>query len=305
MSQTAHTSPPDRLQKPNKNHTLWILRRVWDRINTQNEHFMACVVGREGSGKSYTAIKIANMVDPSFNASRVIFDVTELLRILRDGDHEPGQFFVLDESGVQFGNRTWQDRGQILANQALQLIRSHNLGLIFTLPRLSELDSQAEGRLQALLECVDKVPDEYVSVKWKWLDPDRTDRSGEIYRKYPKRRQNGYVRKIKRNTFAPPECDELIEQYESEKETFQEQMYDRTIAELEGDEEDDETEELTVKDIANQIASGGLEDVVSVNNRTNDPYINKDLIRAEYDLSHSDARAAKSMLEKELDIANQ
>lgn len=294
---------PEPLHKPNENHTLWLLRRVYDRVNESNEHFMGCVVGREGSGKSYTAIKIANMVDPSFNADRVIFDVTELLRALRDGDHEPGQFYVLDESGVQFGNRTWQDRGQVLANQALQLIRSHNLGLIFTLPRLSELDSQAEGRLQALLEVVDKVPDEYVKVKWKWMDPDRTDRGGEIYRKYPRRRQNGYVRKIKRNTFAPPECTELIEQYEQEKAQFQEAMYDRTIMELEGD-EDDETEELTVKDIANEIATGGLDDVVSVNNRTNDPYINKDLIRAEYDLSHSDARAVKSMLEKDFEIAD-
>ena len=108
----AATSPPERLQKPNENHTLWLLRRIWDRINEKNEHFMGCVVGREGSGKSYTAVKIANMIDPSFNADRVIFDVTELLKTLRDGDHEPGQFYVLDESGVQFGVRTWQDRAQ-------------------------------------------------------------------------------------------------------------------------------------------------------------------------------------------------
>lgn len=299
---STHVSPPERLQKPNDNHTLWVLRKVWDRVNESNEHFMSCIVGREGSGKSYTAIKIANMLDPSFSADRIIFDVSELLKVLESGDHEPGQFYVLDEAGVQLGNRTWQDRAQILANQALQLIRSHNLGLIFTLPRLSELDSQAEGRLQALLEVVDKVPDEHVSVKWKWMDPDRTDDGGQIYKKYPKRREQGYVKKIRRNRFAPPSDTELIETYEQEKSVFQKQMYERTIDALTDDDADEE-EELTVKDVAEKIASGGLEAVVSTNGRTDEPYINKDLIRTEYGLSHSDARAVKSLLEKRFEIS--
>jgi adenylate kinase family enzyme len=296
------TSPPERLQKPNDNHTLWILRRVWDRVNDANEHFMSCIVGREGSGKSYTAIKIAGMVDPSFNADRIIFDVTELLRVLENGDHEPGQFYVLDEAGVQLGNRTWQDRAQILANQALQLIRSHNLGLIFTLPRLSELDSQAEGRLQNLVEVVDKVPDEYVKVKWKWMDPDRTDNNGEIYKKYPRRREHGYEKRITRNKFAPPADEELVEEYEQRKSVFQREMYERTIDALTDDEEEEEAEQLSVKDVATLIVDDGIEAVVSEHGNTGDPYINHQLIRAQYDVSHDDAKAIKSLLDKQITL---
>jgi hypothetical protein len=299
----ATQSPPEPLQGRNENHTAWLLRRVWDRVNRDNEHFMGVIVGREGSGKSHTAIKIANTVDPSFNADRVIFDVAELLKVLKDGDHEPGNFYVLDEAGVQFGRRTWQDRAQVLANQALQLIRSHNLGLIFTLPRLSELDSQTVGRLQAVLEVVGKQPEEYVTVKWKFIDPDRVDSSGNILKKYPRRRQDGYLKRITRNAIAPPEDSELIEAYEHEKAQFQNRIYEETIQTLEdGEEETDNDSGMSVKEVADEIAEGGLEQVVSQHGQTKQPYINKDLIRAEYDLSHSDARSVKSVLEKRFEI---
>ncbi len=149
-------SPPDPLRVPNHHHAPWLLRRIWDRLHTDDGYFMGVIVGREGSGKSHTALKIASTIDSEFSADRVIFDVSELLQDLKEGDDDPGSFYVLDEAGVQLGRRTWQERGQVLANQALQLIRNHNLGLIFTLPRLGELDSQAQGRLQAFYEITER-----------------------------------------------------------------------------------------------------------------------------------------------------
>lgn len=301
----ATATPPERLQKPNKKHTPWILRRIWDRVNRQNEHFMACIVGREGSGKSYTALKIANNLDPTFSADRVIFDVAELLEVLRDGDHSPGNFYVLDEAGVQLGRRTWQDRAQILANQALQLIRSHNLGLIFTLPRLSELDSQTEGRLQAVLEVVEKRPEEYVKLKWKWVDPDRIDSSGNIFKKYPRRRQNGYLKRITRNTFGPPEDEALISAYEETKREFQEGVYDETIQALSDEEPESEDSGMTVKELAEQIQEDGVAAVVSAHGNTGEPYIDAQLIRAEYETTHDDAKAVKSLLAKRSDLTEE
>lgn len=291
-------SPPAPLRKPNRRHVPWLLRRIWDRLNRKNMHFMGVVVGEEGSGKSHTAVKIANAVDPSFNADRVIFDVADLLQVLQDGDHEPGNFYVLDEAGVQLGRRTWQERGQVLANQALQLVRNHNLGLIFTLPRLGELDSQAQGRLQAVLEMTDKVDGEYVTGKWKFTDPDRMDETGKIYKKYPRRREDGVVKRITSVSFRPPD-PELIEPYEERKGDFQEEFYQKTIEQLsDGDEEEEDSSSISPKEIAQEIASDGVEQYVSRNGTTKEPYINKDLIRVEHEVSHSDANAIKSILER-------
>ena len=298
---STRNTPPPQLQGPKDNHTKWLLHRIWKRLNQNNEHFMGVIVGQEGSGKSYTAIKIAQNVDPTFTHDRVIFNVAELLERLADGDHEPGHCYVLDEAGVQLGVRTWQDRAQILANQALQLVRKHNLGLIFTLPRLSELDSQAQGRLQALYEITDKVDGEYVEGKWKFFDPDRTDDTGEIYKKYPRRIQNGNRKRITRLAFTPPEGEE-VEKYEAKKDEFLEDFYEETIAELrdeEVDEDDgDAPEDMSAKDIAEELA-GQVERVISKHNVTGEPYVDKELIRAEYDVSHRDAKSIKSLLERQ------
>ena len=302
-----HKSPPKYLQGHLENHTLWLMRRIWDRLNRENEHFMGVIVGQEGSGKSYTALKIANLADPSFTADRVIFDVTELLKVLKDGEHEPGNFYVLDEAGVQLGRRTWQERGQVLANQALQLIRSHNLGLLFTLPRLSELDSQTQGRLQAFVEMTDKVDGEYVEAKWKWMDPDRADDTGKIYKKYPRRRLGfGNKLRVTRVAFSPPE-ETLTEPYEERKGTFQEEFYEKTIEELEdgtdtgdGDESDNEKDWSATK-IAEEIADGSVCKYVLTHNQTKTPYISKELIQEDYELSIRKSKRVKSVLESKVE----
>lgn len=295
---TKDPTPPEKLQGENEHHVPWLLRNIWDRLNVHNEHFMGVIVGQEGSGKSYTALRIADEVDPTFNHERIIFDVGELLKRLRDGDHEPGYFYVLDEAGVQLGRRTWQERSQVLANQALQLIRDHNLGLIFTIPRLGEFDSQAQGRLQAALELTDKEDGEYVRGKWKFFDPDRMDDTGKIYKKLPRRRQNGKKKRIRSLAFRPPRED-LVEPYEERKSEFQRDFYDTVIEELSDDEEDDVEDTQSVKDIAMEIAKNDIENYVSQHRQTKQPYLNKELIRAEWGLPHSDARAVKAILEKQ------
>lgn len=294
------SSPPEHLRGDEKPHGVWLMRRIWDRINRRNMHFMAAIVGQEGSGKSYTALKIANLVDPSFSADRVIFDIADLLDVLKNGEHEPGNFYILDEAGVQLGNRTWQDRGQVLANQALQLIRSHNLGLIFTLPRLGELDSQAQGRLQSVVEMVDKVDGEHVEVKWKLLEPDRMDETGTIYKKYPRRRVDGRLLKINRFKFTPPP-DTLTQPYEATKGEFQEQFYEETIEELSDDTGDDEEESVDPSDVADDIISAGVSQYISEHGQTGRRYVDKDLLRAEFDLSHADANAAKKLVERQVE----
>jgi hypothetical protein len=99
--------------------------------------------------------------------------------------------------------------------------------------------------------------------------------------------------------FRPLDGTELWQQYKSLDEL---KKRERIAAGI-GDGED-EADQMSVQDVADEIADGGLEAVVSANSRTDRPYINKDLIRAEYELSHSDARAVKSLLEKEFDIAD-
>src|SRR6056297_3788117 len=126
---------------------------IWNRINVGNQHYMAAIVGPEGSGKSWTSLKIAELIDPSFDADRVMFDphsFMEQLTAWKDAGETRGKMIVVDEAGVGIGSRSWYDKDQIQLNKVLQVIRSENMGMLFTLPRLSELDSQTRGRLRAM-----------------------------------------------------------------------------------------------------------------------------------------------------------
>jgi len=268
-------------------------QKVWDRMWLDNEHFMGVLVGREGSGKSWTGMKIAEVCDPTFEGWRVMFDPAAFLKQLqewKDNNETRGKMVVIDEAGVGVGVRSWYDKDQILLNQVLQLIRSENMGVIFTLPRLEELDSQTRGRLHAFMEMTDKDPGNWAEFKYFKWDPTRDGRN-DTYREYPMLEVNGYQRQIKRLTVGPP-SESIVEPYEERKDTFQAEQYQNAIEEMEEDVDD----EKTVKEIAMEIADGNIEPYVSEHSQNKTPYINQNLIRADYELSQNDAQAVKDLL---------
>lgn len=298
--------PPAPLRDPSPEElTKRIIRqKVWKRCNVDNKHFMGCIVGREGSGKSHTALKIASGVDPTFTADRVFFDPKRLLEVLKSDDYGAGSAVVIDEAGVGLGNRTWYDKDQILLNQALQTARDDNLAVLFTLPRLSELDSQTIGRLHTFVEMMDldKVAG-HADARWMNISPSR-DESGEIYKKYVRLRVHGRKKRVERVRFTPPD-DELVEHYEERKAQFKEELYAEAIEAAEEADSDDDGADP--EKIAQEIAEDSIKPFVARNGSTKEPYINKDLIRVEYELSHSDASAVKTLLEQtfsESDLEN-
>jgi hypothetical protein len=291
-------TPPPALEdpKPSEYTKRIIRRRVWKRCNVDNKHFMGCIVGREGSGKSHTALKIARAVDPTFDAERVFFDPSRLLETLRSDKYGAGTAVVIDEAGVGLGSRTWYDKDQILLNKALQTARDDNMCVLFTLPRLSELDSQTRGRLHAFIEMMELNKRQgYATARWLKLSPAR-DESGDLFKKYPRLDEHGRTKKIERVRFLPIR-DDLESRYEERKAEFKDELYEEAI---EAAEASDEDEEVDPSEVAKQIANEGVEDVLSENGNTGQPYINKDLIRVQFDLSHSDASAVKSLLEQTL-----
>jgi hypothetical protein len=287
-----------------ENDAAWLLNLIWDRMNERNEHFVGVFVGREGSGKSLTAIKVAEMLDPRFEADEnIFFKLDNFLEVLAEEEYTPGDVYVLDEAGVQLGNRTWQDRAQVLANQALQLIRDHNVGLIFTLPRLSELDKQARGRLQLMFEIIGKNPDQHVTVQPKRLEPDRSGTTGKVYKKYPKREAAmaatgiGAQRKVTRIKLTPPDGD-IIGTYQRRKSVFQDERYEEAIAELRGEntDEDNVNEPQAIAD--NIQENGGAEQYLKEINNGAQVVLDWRRIKSEYEVGAPRAKEVKSILKE-------
>jgi len=262
---------------------------------------MAAIVGPEGSGKSWTSLKIAELIDPSFDADRVMFEPKAFLERLQEWKERgetTGKMVVADEAGVGLGVRTWYQKDQILFNQVLQVIRDENMGIIFTLPRLNELDSQARGRLHAFIEMTDLDAGDWAEFRWLNWSPTRDERD-DVYRHYPVLNIGGFKRKVKRLKVSPPSA-ELVANYQERKTAFQDELYQDAIDEM-GDGDDDG--EVTPHDAVEEIlANSAVDDFVSVHGGNKTRYIDWKLIRAEYGLSRDDAQVAKSLLEKKVDL---
>jgi len=296
---TTH-NPPDHISEP-KNETMALVADKWRRLNVRNEHWMAVIVGREGSGKSYTAIKLGELIDDSFSAENVFFHPANILEKLRDEAYSPGDVWVLDEAGAGIGRRSWQDSGQKKLNQALQLIRSHNVGFVFTLPRLSELDSQTQGRLQTAIEIVNKNESKgYVQGPWFDADVERMDmgsHSTDIWWNKPEisGREVGAV------SFSPP-SDRIVAAYEETKTQFQQEFYDEAIAELRGEDPDEEDEDDTLADpreiVADIVDSGASEYLREINNGAQ-LVVNKEDIKIEYEIGEPRAKKVKRELKRQ------
>jgi len=169
------------------------------------------------------------------------------------------------------------------------------MGVIFTLPRLSELDSQTRGRFHAFLEMQDLYQSKgYATAKWKKVEPRRDERN-DIYYPYPKLRIDGAKRQIKRVAIGkPPES--LASGYEDRKAAFKDQLYEEAIEAY--DDEDGDGNSMSPKEVAEEIVDDGVSQFVSEHSRNGTEYVDKDMIRVEYDLSHRDASAAKKYVEK-------
>lgn len=286
------TSVPKPLRR-NTPEARVLKQKIWRQCNEQNQHFIGAVVGPEGSGKSYTALKIAEVVDPTFSADRVMFDPASFLAKLQEwkeaGDTK-GKAVVSDEAGVGIGVRTWYDEDQIKFNQVLQVIRDENMAIIFTLPRLSELDSQTRGRIRGFMEMTDLEPGEYAKFKYLNWSPTRDERD-KIYRRYPTLKVNGFPQQIKRLCVSPP-SEELVKNYQRRKSQFQQQLYQETHDLM----TEDPDEDYSPKEIAEKVKEAGVGDFLSWHGAHKNWYLDKDLIRAEFGLSHSTAQTAKKLI---------
>jgi hypothetical protein len=287
---------PDALRRQD-NEAIMLLRQKWKRLNVRNEHWMCCIVGEEGMGKSWTGIKIGSMIDPNFGADNVFFHPAEALERLRDGDFSAGDVWVLDEAGVGLGNRTWHDSGQVKLNQALQLIRSHNIGFIFTLPTLNELDKQAKNRLQNVYEVREKRDGSFIRGRWFTSEVDRmgfNSRRRDVWWDYEV--VNG--KEVQSVAFTPPP-QEIVEPYEEKKEAFQREFYDETIAELRGEDAPETDEQQTIPELAAEIAEQGIADYLGWHGGHNKPKLSREALAEKHNLSIRKSKRVKELLLQE------
>lgn len=198
------------------------LKMIKNRIKRKKNVTMI-ITGRTGSGKSYSALALAQKIDPTFDISRVAFTGLEFINLVEKEENLPtGSVIVFDEGHVSLGSRDWYSVQNKAMNHVLSTFRYKQLIVIFTTPDLSFIDSQTKKLFNFYLETrsIDR------ETKLATLRPFLImyDREGKVYYKYPTIINKEGIFKLTKIKIKKP-IQKLCNQYEKKKQAFTRNRY--------------------------------------------------------------------------------
>lgn len=234
--------PPEIARHPDAD--IWV--DSWKKMHTPPaQMFSALIVGPRGSGKSYTAIKMAEFLDRThasgsrFDISRITFGAGEFSRVV--GQKLPmGSFIIMDESGVTASSREAMTKVVRKINEIIQTMRKKRCGVIMCVPIRRILDKN----MRLLVDCVIEMQDIDVRTKetvfkFKWNTLSEHVEEG-IQRFHVRSQQEIHpwgiklrkASKIKRLRLGMP-SKELVDAYETKKDVYLDDLYKKINAEIE------------------------------------------------------------------------
>jgi DNA-binding NarL/FixJ family response regulator len=247
-----------------------LIQYIRDRVENKNKNFVMLFVGATGSGKSISALRLAEMLDPSFNIDRVNFKAKDFMNTINklverseQGEVIKGKVIMWDEFGVEHNAREFMTISNRVINYFFQTSRHLNLIVIMTVPLLSFIDSSTRKLSHAVAEMQGiNSRDKVATVRVKMLQTNVM--TGKEYPKYLRYRRKNKSFVSKRIKFHLP-SKELIEQYEKKKKEFTTQLNKEIMQKLLKSEEKDNktTKDLTdkQKEVLNLLRVNSAEQV--------------------------------------------
>lgn len=275
-----------------------LLQKIWKRMHRRNRNYMGAMVGPTGSGKSWAALRMAELIDPDFTVDQVAFSVGEFVELVNE-DHPPGSVIVMDEAGVSMDSHTWYNSDQIQLGHILETWRHQNRAAIFTLPDFSGLQKSARGRMHALMETWGINYQEGMSrLRYRYIQQNPAE--GDIYKKYHRFTNDIGVEEVCKFLYLKTPSRSLRRKYDNRKESYTEELNQQIQDSLGDAEEPAETDPMAVAEEI--IDSGDLDTYVSQHPVNKSRYIDADLLEVDQGLSARKAKQVKKLIEREVDL---
>ena len=131
---------------------LIMARNIWGRLHERNKNYIGVLLGETASGKSWAALRLAELVDPSFTIKRNLTFDSEGFLDLVGGIPTRGTAIIWDEGGIGMSARRWQERLVQAVGYVMQSFRFLNLAVFVTVPDPSWVDRIARGLFHTWLE---------------------------------------------------------------------------------------------------------------------------------------------------------
>lgn len=219
-----------------------LVQYVKERIK-KDKNWLAVITGPTGSGKTYSALALAEAIDPNFSAKNIVFTPEEFMQLLNGDTLSKGSVIVFDEAGVTLNARQWQQSSNQMIQHVLQTFRHKNYIVIFTAPHFGFIDRASRELFHCYMET------QYIDFRSKKcaLKPlmiQVAQRSGKMYFKYlrvilPK------VGKVElKEVLIPLASKPILDLYEPKKTTFTSYINEKYEAEM----TKDKTKEVKLSD---------------------------------------------------------
>lgn len=186
----------------------------------RNKNFIAGTYGPTGSGKSWTDLSISETLDSQFkeHPDRICFSPLALMKLINSGEIKRGDVIILEELGIQAGNRDWQSMFNKVIVQLLQTFRNLGIILLVNVPYEDFIDAHVRKLMHASWRTMD-INYSNQSIKIKPQVIQYNDRKHKFYYKYLRIKANNKIRPIKRWNVPKP-SQELVNIYEELKSKF-------------------------------------------------------------------------------------
>ncbi len=163
---------------------LIMARNVWGRLHERNKNFLVVLLGEPASGKSWAALRLAELIDPDFTVRDNLTFNSEGFLDLVGGIPRRGTALLWDEGGIGMSARLWQDRLVQAVGYVMQSFRFLNLVVLVTVPDPSWVDRIPRNLFHTWLEMKRVAEDERVSYTRPY-NLQRNPRLGKTYSKHP------------------------------------------------------------------------------------------------------------------------
>jgi hypothetical protein len=231
---------PDMVVQKDKQYS-WI-RYINQRIR-KNKNFLCFISGPTGSGKSYSSLRIAEIIDTEFSEERIVFSGLELMQLINSGSLKKGSVVVFEEAGIGISNKNWQSTTNKMLNFLIQTFRHRNFILIFNSPYMDFVDASTRRLFHAELRTINI---DFKEKKVK-LKPQLIQYNSRLQKFYYK-----YLRVVTKRGVIPVSSwkvekpsSELVDRYEIKKREFTSKLNKKIMSEMEEQEAGGKQKELT------------------------------------------------------------
>lgn len=199
-------------------------RYILNRID-RNKNFICCITGQTGSGKSYSALKEGELLDPNFDIRNVCFSPLEFIQLVNGKAKKlkRGSVIVYDEVQVTMSAQDFQSLQAKLINACLQTFRFRGFILFMTSPFFQFVNKSARKLFHSRWETV-TINDEKKQAVLKPFLLQTNQETGQTFRKYLRiwTKETGVApyKRIKLSLAS----EELRKAYEEKRQQFSENL---------------------------------------------------------------------------------